>query len=254
LTERELPWIKAIVIHSNCFHSNIFTITYPESQTKRAYNAVKHADYLMRHQAASGHSFGVFDLQYEYKTEEARREGGKLMWDVEDMDATGDDLLRQMDFPLVSVAMAYDGINALDMEKLMPLIGCLPVFATIYHQLEVGDTRDPESWKPKEPNEVLLRNATSTRHDYEGQGIMKKMANWLMRYADEQGFRGIQIEAINDAVTHVWSQPPAPYKGTIVSEFNTGEYREEQESDGVNTEANPFSAAKQRCTKIYVDL
>jgi hypothetical protein len=83
---------------------------------------------------------------------------------------------------------------------------------------------------------------------------MRKLANWLMRYAREQGFRGIQIECMADAVTHVWSHPPRPFKGTVVSEFQAEEYSEEQEVDGVKQQINPFGAAKQRFTTCYVDL
>jgi hypothetical protein len=254
LTDREELWISAIVVHSNLFHSKIFTVTYPDGLVQRCYAALQHAEYLVKHQIDSRHSFGVFDLEYEYKTEEARKEGGKLLWDFNNSDVTSDDLLRQMDFPLVSVAMAYDGINALDMEKMMPLIGFLPIFGTIYHQLEVLDPRDPVSWKPKGPKEVLLRNATSTRRDYEGQHIMRKLANWLMRYAAEQGFRGIQIEGTADAVIHVWTHPPNPFRADIISEFRTEAYGEEEDVDGVKRQVNPFGAAKQRCAKIYVHL
>ena len=256
-------WISAIVIHSNLFCGSIFPKVYPENIQARAYGALPAAKYLVEHQIESGHSFGIFDLEYEYKTEEAKKAGGKLLWDFKNTDITSTELLRQMDFPLVSVAMAYDGINALDMGELMNLIAFLPCFGTIYHTLEGLDLRKPEDWKPNGPNEVLLRNATSTRADYEGQGLMKKLAQFLMRYAAEQGFRGIQIECIADAVTHVWSKPPAPFKGSVVSEFNTWEYEEDEEVDGQKTgkKINPFQGpppkneiGRQRVTKVYAEL
>ena len=254
LTEKDLPWISAIVIHSNMFFNNIWPVTYPDDVVKRCFDGFHKCDYLMRHQVESGHSFGVFDTEYEYKTEEARKEGGKLLWDLENTDVTGEELLRQMDFPLVSIAMAYDGINALDMEKLMPLIMVLPVFGTMYHQLDVLDPRDPASWKPKRPKEVLMRNATSTRHDYEGKGLMRKLANFLMRYADQEGFRGIQIETASDAACRVWSNPPEPFKATVVSQFRSEDYSEEEEVDGIKRQVNPYGAAKQHMAKVYVDL
>jgi hypothetical protein len=254
LTEKEIPWISAIVIHSNMFHSPVWPVTYPENTVRRAYAGFRRVDYLIRHQVKSGHSFGIFDLDYQYKTEEAKKQGGKLSWDLDNEDVTPEQLLEQMDFPLATVAMAYDGNNPLDMGKIMELIEVLPAFGTVYHHLDELDTRDPESWKAKGPNEVLLRNATSTRHDYEGQQLMRKMANWLMRYASEQGFRGIQIECLADAVCHVWTHPPAPFEATAVCAFNTQDYREEAEVDGVKKQVNPFGAAQQRATKVYVDL
>ena len=261
LTEKELPWIAAIVIHSNMFHSTVFPIAYPNERAKRCYAAFKAADYLLLHQIKSGHSYGIFDNEYQYKIAEAQKAGGKLLWNPEDESATGAQLLEQMDFPLVSVAMAYDGYNALDMEQMLPLIATLPCFAPVYHTLETLDPRDPKTWQATGPNQLLLRNATSTRHDYEGLGLMRKLANWLMRYADQEGFRGIQIECLADAVIHVWSHPPEPFGGGVVSEFQTESY-EEEEVEGEGGEKagaekrmwNPFNGARQRCAKVYVDL
>lgn len=254
LTEKDMSWASALVMHANSFHSPIWPVTYPENLVRRTYAGYQKAEYLMRHQIESGHSFGIFDLEYQYKTDEARKQEGKLYWDLDNEDVTSAQLLEQMDFPLVSVAMAYDGCKPLDMAKLSELIEVLPAFASLYHGLEVLDSRDPESWKAKGPKEVLLRNATATRHDYEGQRLMRKMANWLMRYANELGFRAIQIECAADAVNWVWTHPPAPFTATEVAAFNTHEYHEEKEVDGVKKEVNPFGAAKQRVSKVFVEL
>ena len=254
LTEEHLPFVLAIVCHSNEFYSPVWPIVYPEDKTSRLYKFYHAGHYLIRHQIESGHSFGVFDLEYKFKREESKP-SGKLYWDLKDTTLDKDQLQDQMDFPLVSVAMAYDGINALDMEKMMPLIEVQPLFPTCYHTLEVRDTRPKESRKPTAEKQVLLRNATASRHDVEGKGIMKALAQFLMRYAYEQGFRGIQIECLSDAVTKVWSEPPKPFKGTIVSEFNCGTLEEEQEVDGVKKKVKPFGDnCHQRATKIYVDL
>ena len=254
LTEEHIPFIVAIVMHSNMFYSPVWPNLYPEDKTARLYRGYAAAQYLVRHQAESGHSFGVFDLEYQFKREESKP-NGKLWWDMKDSFLDKDQLQDQMDFPLVSVAMAYDGINPLDMEKVMPLIDCLPLFGTLYHVLEERDTREEASWKPTEPKQVLLRNATSTRHDAEGKGVMKALAQFLMRYAHEQGFRAIQIECLADAVTKVWSQPPLPFKSTVVSEFTTDEYYEDMEVDGVTKKIKPFGeSVHQRATKVFCDL
>jgi hypothetical protein len=99
----------------------------------------------------------VFDTEYQFKRAESAPEG-KLYWDKNNpsKDETGAEMLAQMDFPLCSVAMSYDGINPLDFEKLGPLIACLPAFATIYGGLEARDPRDPGSWKATGPNQVLV--------------------------------------------------------------------------------------------------
>ena len=81
-------------------------------------------------------SFGIFDTQYKFKRPESASTQGKLYWDENDLDSDGAALLQQMDFPLVSVALAYDGSQPLDMPRMMPLLEVLPLFATIYGVLE----------------------------------------------------------------------------------------------------------------------
>ena len=81
-----------------------------------------------------------------------------------------------------------------------------------------------------------------------------------MRYAAEQGFHGIQIECAHDRVTEVWSKPPPPFKGTVVSEFDLQTYEEEEMGgeDGktpTGKTVHPFERATLgRGTKISVDL
>lgn len=255
LEAKHVEWAAAIVSHSNSFYSSVWPVLYPEQNGKDAIQMALDAKYLVTHQISSGLSFGVFDTEYVFKREESKATGGKLYWTVSEpsvkelqgAEAEAQRLLQQMDFPLVSVALAYDAFNPLDMSKMEPLLAALPHFGLIYHILEGNDPRDPSSWKPNGPNEVLFRNATSTRRDYEGQGIMAGLARWLMREADAQGFRGIQIEALSDAVTYVWSIAEPPYKGTIVSEFHTDTWKDEEGKFA-------FAPAHQRVTKIYVDL
>jgi len=48
-----------------------------------------------------------------------------------------------MDFPLVSIAIAYNGINELDMARIKPMITTLPLFEKVVTALEEQDQRDP---------------------------------------------------------------------------------------------------------------
>lgn len=233
------------------FCSTVFPHIYPEDKTKRFNNMMRAADYLVEHQVQSGMSFGVFDLEYEYKRPQSAATGGRFYWDPEDDTVTRDELIEAMDFPLVTVALAYDGFNTVDMEKLMPLIHILPVFGTTFAALNALDKRDPESWKAKAPREVLMRMATSTRQDYEGKGLMGALARFLMREAKLKGFKAVNIECMNDAVTYVWSQPPSPFKGEIVAEFHTDKFENEDEN---GKKVKPFAPAKQRITRVYTSL
>ncbi|KAJ6444996.1 retrovirus polyprotein [Purpureocillium lavendulum] len=251
LQPEHLEWAAAIVAHSNLFHSPVWPVIYPELKAKRACEAQKAAHYLVGHQIASGYSLGVFDNEYVFKRPESAATGGALYWDAADEDASGATLLAQMDFPLVSVALAYDSHDKLDKDRMQPLVDVLPVFNTFYRILGARDGRDAAAWEATRRGEVLFRNATSTRHDYEGQGIMGVTARHMMRDTARRGFRGIQIECAADAVTYVWSNPPAPFKGEVVSEFDMATY-EEDGPDG--RKVNPFYPSRQRATKVYCTL
>ncbi|ORY18119.1 hypothetical protein BCR34DRAFT_621511 [Clohesyomyces aquaticus] len=248
-------WISSIVIHSNLFHSPVWPKLYPEGVTARAHGSFAAVSYLISHQINSDFSFGVFDDEYEFKNAESRATGGKLYWDAsepgvqdtEGFEAEGERLLSQMDFPLVSVAMSYDSFNPLDMEQMGPLVAQLPHFGLIYHTLATLDKRDPSSWQAQAHYEVLFRNATSTRHDYEGKGLMGGLARWLMREAEGKGYRGIQIECVSDAVTSVWSRADKGYKGEVVASFDTKTFVDEEGNKS-------FEPAEQVITKVYVDL
>jgi hypothetical protein len=226
-------------------------VLYPENLTRRGYAGLKAADYLIRHQVESGLSIGVFDKEYRYRREESLASEGKLYWDTSDESANCAGLLEQMDFPLVSVALAYDSFDHLDMDKLGELMATLPAFGPSYAVLAKNDKRDAASWEAKGHGEVIFRNATSTRHDYEGKGLMRKLADYMMRDAASKGWRGIQIESMNDAVTHVWTHPPAPFKGEEVSDFHMWTHEEE---NGKGESVYPFRPAKQRVVKVYCYL
>lgn len=133
----------------------------------------------------------------------------------------------------------------------MPLIEAVPLFRAMFQAFESLDKRDPASWKATGPQQVLMRGGTSTRADYEGKGLTRKLANWLMREAAIQGYRGIQIECAHNAVTNTWLHPPKPFHAELIGSFHTATYEQENE-DG--SKIKPFAPSKQVCTKIYVTL
>lgn len=136
--------------------------------------------------------------------------------------------------------------------SLGPLVACLPAFVTIYAALDKLDPRPPESWRfPKERNILLMRNATSTRRDYEGEGLMSALAKFLMRTAAAKGFKMANIECLNDRVTHVWANPPSPFRGEIVASFKSEDYEVEAEEGNV---VKPFLPASQLVTRVCTTL
>src|SRR5258708_2622357 len=111
LTSEHVMWAAAIIIHSNVHYSPIWSVVYPENKADRCYKGLSATTYLIEHQIDSGLSYGVFDTQYKFKRPESAITGGKLYWDEKDLSVTKEQLLEQMDFPLVSIAMSYDGAN-----------------------------------------------------------------------------------------------------------------------------------------------
>ncbi|KAK4034578.1 hypothetical protein C8A01DRAFT_38970 [Parachaetomium inaequale] len=246
-------WVKALVAHSNAFHSPVFAVAYPHNQTPRAYAMFRAGDYHASHSINSGLSYGVFDTQFQFHhpSSSSAEAGGQLLWDFSDTTATASQLLTQMDFPLVSLALSYDGIHPFDFAQLTPLLQALPLLGTVFAALEKRDTRAPESWKPRREGEVVLRSGTCTRADYGGMGLAKGLAHWLMFEARGRGYRGVQIETAHEAVERVWMNPPAGFKAEMVGAFETGSYEEEVERRGM---VRVFEPAQLRCTKIWVDL
>lgn len=243
-------------MHSNLFHSPVWPVLYPNDLTARLNASLSPAaDYLFSHQVNSGLSFGIFDTEYKYKNPASAATNGALYWDANDASTTGEKFLEQMDFPLVSIALSYDGSNPLDNDLLGPLMEILPAYGPIYGELLRLDKRDPASWKATGPKQVLMRNATATRIDYAGNGqrLMKHLAHFVMREAKKNGYRGIQIETIHDAVNKVWlaALPDEGMTGEIISDIpNVGDMEETVEGET----RKPYALATQRVTKIYVTI
>ena len=252
-------WATAIAMHSNLYHSAIFSVCYPSNKIKHFNIGMHEAAYLVDHQIASGMSFGVFDTEYVYKHASSSPSHGAFLYDYSSRDPseeqsrlTGTDILERMDFPLVSIALAYDAINALDLARIQPMIELLPLYGVIFRVMNELDPRTEESWAPTGPGQVLMRNATATRRDYEGRGLMAALARFLMREASAKGFKGIQIESLSDSLTHVWMHPPAPFKGTVFGQTSAATYEEKDEKTGEMVK--PFAPSKQQITRIWVAL
>lgn len=249
LTDDDILWAAAILAYTNIFCSTLWTLVYPDEKVKRNYATAEANAFVIR-KVGPDLCYGIFDKEYKYKRPESAATGGKLYWDHSNLDVTKEELLEQMDFPLVSIALSYDGILPIGPDEMKPLIDCIPLLGTLYMQLDLLDKRDPESWKAKNAGEVLKRCGTSTRADYEGRGIMTGMAYWLMHEMAAKGYRGIQIETSSDKVHRVWMNPPIPYKAELISQQDTQTYEEEE--NGIKYK--PFAASSQRMTKIYVTL
>ncbi|KAH5301820.1 hypothetical protein HBI42_188540 [Parastagonospora nodorum] len=247
LTTAHAQWAAALIAHAYTFDSPVWPVLYPIDKSALMRAVFTACAYLVQHQIDSGMSFGVFDTEWTYSSHEAALAGGKLSWDEDMRDESGVVFLTGMDFPLVSVAMGFDACDALDIERLMPLLTTLPHFGLVDEILDEADERDPESWRATGRGQVLQMNATATRREYMGRGIVAELARWVMREADARGYRGIQITCWEDRVTRVWSEPESPYRGSVVSEFEMETWK-----DKVGKIA--FRPCKQVANKCYVKL
>ncbi|KAL4930255.1 uncharacterized protein BDV17DRAFT_289859 [Aspergillus undulatus] len=253
LEPQHLEWAKAILSHSNIFHSPVWANIYPEKQTERFYATFDGATYAVQHQIKSGLSYGVFDKEYVFKKPESAKTGGAVYFQAEeqrDPSLTGDEILEQMDFPLASIALAFDAADPMDMGRIAPLFEALPDFAAFTSRLKARDARDGSTWEAKGPGEVLKRMGTATRADYMNVGITKMMAHWLIYDAAEKGFRGIDIACYHDAVNHIWMHPPEPFRSELVAVFRVDEYEYEREGEVVR----PYGHVGQTLSKVYVYL
>jgi hypothetical protein len=132
----------------------------------------------------------------------------------------------------------------------MSLIELLPLFGTLYQALESLDKRDPSSWKAKGPREVLMRNGTSTRADYERRGLTRKLANWLMREAAIQGYKGIQIECAHSAVTKTWLHSPKPFQAELIESLDTATYEQVNEDSGMTRGGHSWRSLAEMVTSF----
>ncbi|KAI0447673.1 hypothetical protein F4803DRAFT_546193 [Xylaria telfairii] len=245
---KHLEWTKAIFAHSFVFGSPIWRNLYPSGKTARFYGLYQASDYLIKHQILSGLSLGIFDTEYKYKNPASAASGGELLFDFKNPSIDEDELLQQIDTPLVSIACAFDAFYAMDNRCLAPVTGRLPASASFHEAL---DSLGPKIWPPTAPGQVLQRMGTATRADAEGGGLMKATAHYMMRWAAEKGFRKIQIECFHDAVTAVWTNPPVPFKGCVAGEVDTYTL-DEMDEDG--RRRFPYRPVRQRLTRVCVTL
>ncbi|KAG8158035.1 hypothetical protein KVR01_012307 [Diaporthe batatas] len=249
LTREHIAWANAIIMHSTAFASPVWSRLYPDNKTRLCYDLFRHSDYLVSHAVASGLSLGIFDTQYTFQHADSDAAGGKLHWDLDDTGSgAGEaDLVRQMDFPLLSVALAFDAFNQIDAARLAPLVGVMPLLADRNRILSARDGRDPGAREATGPGQVALRNSTATKAGEEGKGFMGHLARQMMRRLAGMGFRGVQIQCLHDSVHRVWSRPPAPFRAEVVARFHCSE-------DGDGEVRRLFKGSVQEVTKVYVSL
>ncbi|EAQ93766.1 predicted protein [Chaetomium globosum CBS 148.51] len=252
LNNEHLSWVQAIVAHTMSFDSAVWSkVDYPGGATQRAYDMYHAIRQSSLQSIQSGLSYGVFCTEYKCRTPGLE---GTLDWDFNDLSADDDDLLEQMDFPLVSIAMSKDAAE----DKPVPETGVkpwseiVPGHAIISNSLKAGDNRPQSVWSPEHMGEVVRRSGTHTRGDHAGKGLSKVLAHHIMREIrdHEQGYKAILIHTGGEAVDKVWLRPPAPFKSEEICPFSTSGYH--RKDDHSDTSYNPFGSAKVVSRRIWV--
>ena len=250
LSLADLEYCKAIWCLTELLHMPLCVDIYKRDMRVfwRVWDTV---DELSRHPLESGLSYGVIDTQYTYKRKESEASGGRLYWDDRAALVDDDALAAGMNFPLVSISLSYDQSNPINQAKLAPITAAVPVFADLHRLLAARDKRKPADRQASVAGQVLHRSGTCTMAEYEGRGLMKGMAHWLMREAKWKGFKGIQNESGNPPVQHVWMHPPAPFTDEVLSSVDTAAYEEEGEG-GVMVK--PFAPSASVLIKMFITL
>ncbi|KAK3388080.1 hypothetical protein B0T20DRAFT_108873 [Sordaria brevicollis] len=269
LTLDDLPFAHAIITHANLFHNALWAKLHASDAVDRAYRIFNTGSYNTSHGIESGFSYGVFDTEYVYKNPQSAATNGAIYWDpILHPASSGSDLLAQMDFPLVSVALAYDPVaTPFDPVMFQPIFDELPLFPKLVAVTEANDIRPPEERKPKVVGECLFRCGTATRADYERKGLARALAGHLMGEAKKAGYKATQVGTVNNRLNEIWERVPGQEesgnkvvegaKSRVVSVVDLEHYEEDEvDEEGKKTgkKVNPFMGVKVVRKCIYVTL
>jgi hypothetical protein len=237
------PWAKALIIHTFLLGPSIWSPLVPDPKVKSAWRAFEMMDGHYMHSLLSGHSYAVFDDEYEFSRDESRGDNGRLYWDELDPDAHGfeehgrDLMERAMDFPLVCVGAAFDLFDkkpdeaTASMRELIPLERFMAEYAA---KMDPRGDR-PEEWLPKKRGQAVARAGLVTRESYRGRGLMKALNHFMILEARASGFDAIMVGPNHPSVVKSWMNPPDGCKITVLAKTNVWEVSVEIEDGEVVT-------------------
>ncbi|KAI1385387.1 uncharacterized protein F4822DRAFT_412921 [Hypoxylon trugodes] len=219
--------ILALIYFNNFFESSVWSGIYEGQLVKKAletYHASKAFYQMPELVPNNGLSYCIWDKEFVFKKPESAAVGGACYWD--DFDLNDPDLevngkqklLDALDFPIVSFGLSIDKFAPGDMREWEALMKVLPLNKGLKDYYAAHDPRPKGSWEPTATGQVIDRVGTGTREAYQGQGIMKALAKFIMLEMKARGYRAIQISCGDARVHHVWTNPPPPFRSsTLVS-------------------------------------
>lgn len=252
LTLADLSAVKALLVHSKTSPSSFCPTVDPGNQAILAYQQYHAVDYFVRHAINSDMSFGVFDTEYSYRYFSSIKTGGKLHWDEKNIDASPKQLLHQIDFPLVSIALSCDAADPPDKRKMQQYLDIRPGYKQACMHLEsLISTSARDGYIDAPLGTVLMRKGSVTRSDYEGRGIMKGLALWLVGEAKHRGFEVIELPVSSPAVRRVWKNLPPPCHVVVMAEYVIEDI---EISDEYGRKTRPFDGIQTEICQLRIDL
>ncbi|KAK4160087.1 hypothetical protein QBC43DRAFT_304035 [Cladorrhinum sp. PSN259] len=197
------------------------------------------------HLLGEGRCWGLFDKHYQYKYEIGRELGGVLLWrrDWKNYLAkTRQELLDEMDFPLVSIALAHDVRNIwryparMDSEIKQDLHRQFPglyderfferelMWAKIADKLFERAEFPPRNMEHRVINvrrgRCIWRCGTVTRKDYQNRGRAKALFECLMGRMMIEGFRIMVVHSMHPYIEKIWSKEGFGWKVKVCSQYD----------------------------------
>ena len=240
ITAEHSEWARALIIYGFLLRTSIWTPLLLEPKTANALRALDKLSDYVDHAVNSGMSYGIFDTEYEYRFPKSEAIGGNLNW----RDLDPDDpylslkMIQAMDFPLVSMAMAYDFYYERPLGDIMDI---LPLHPAMMQQLGKVDTRPLETWFPKGPGEVVCRTGTVTVPGYERRGLATALCKFMILEMQRRGFRGLMIGAQGRTIHRLHCEPPGNCKSTVLHHYDV-EAIELDDADG--KKIKPYTASE----------
>lgn len=245
LTPEDAEWATAVSSHGGRFHSPLWSNIYPDRGTEDTYRLFACARPLMLHCIESGMSLGAFDTRYRFRRAESEAVGGKLYWDPKNREHSGQQLLEEMDFPLVHVALAFNADNPPTAEMMADVLKVMPLWTWFSEKLSQSNHTEEQT----HPSKVLKRVGTDTRYDYTGKKIMRQVAHFQIGLAKKKGYTRIDIDSAHPAVTKVWMNPPIPHHARMIDSLDP-----EHVGEGASPEEILFAKSAVGLQRIEVIL
>lgn len=239
-------WVLALNWYTQVCGSSVLSAVHSGELARHTLNAFRQLQVSNRHAdmpPSNGLSYMLIDKEYVFKRPESEAHGGGLYWDELDMDdaaLNADDevakrtLRAGMDFPIVALSQWFDAGAKGDPAIWALRKRTVPMYCLTSDML---DDRERAPWpiRPTGPGQVLQDKGTSTLEGHEGQGLMKALTHFVMRESKARGFRWFEVTCLAPQVHHVFSQPPAPFRGVTTVEMTVRDHEVRDEQGRVHT-------------------